>query len=345
MRSRLIDFRRRATLFAADTFFESLSRAGRLHPLAAPERHGVEVIRDVAYAETGKIAHRLDVWRPRDAGRSRTAGGNREGDRPVGRVFRSGVLYVHGGGFRILSKDSHWIMALMFARAGYVVFNVNYRLAPKYPFPDGLQDVCDAAIWVAEHGAEYGADPSKLIFAGESAGANLVTALTLATSYARPEPWARAVFERGVTPAAVLPACGLLQVSDPERFLRRRPHLATVAHDQIVVISEEYLARRNELPSLDLADPLVALERGTPPDRPLPPFLMGSAARRRAPPRPRARVAGHALRVAHLPARAARVPRVRHDEERAPMLARYVRLPRRASGNGARGHGVTPYFV
>lgn len=257
MRSRLIDFRRKATLFAADTFFESLSRAGRLHPLAAPERHGVEVLRDVAYAETGKIAHRLDVWRPRDMSTPRPC-----------------VLYVHGGGFRILSKDSHWIMALMFARAGYVVFNVNYRLAPKYPFPDGLQDVCEAAIWVAEHGAEYGADPDKLVFAGESAGANLVTALTLATSYERPEPWARAVFERGVTPAAVLPACGLLQVSDPERFLRRRPHLALVAHDQIVVISEEYLSRRNELASLDLADPLVALERKTPPDRPLPPFFI-----------------------------------------------------------------------
>lgn len=257
MRSRLVDLRRRATLFAADTLFESLSRAGRLHPLSAPERHGIEVLRDVAYADTGKIAHRLDVWRPRDMSTPRPC-----------------VLYVHGGGFRILSKDTHWIMALMFARAGYVVFNVNYRLAPKYPFPDGLEDVCAAALWVAEHGAEYGADPTKLVFAGESAGANLVTALTLATSYARPEPWARAVFDRGVTPAAVLPACGLLQVSEPERFMRRWPHLATVAHDQIVVISEEYLSRRNELPSLDLADPLVALERGTPPDRPLPPFFV-----------------------------------------------------------------------
>lgn len=257
MRSRLIDFRRRASLFAADTLFESLSRAGRLHPLAAPERHNIEVLRDVAYAGTGKIAHRLDVWRPR--------GGS--GPRPC-------ILYVHGGGFRILSKDSHWIMALMFARAGYVVFNVNYRLAPKYPFPDGLQDVCEAALWVADHAAEYGADPAKLVFAGESAGANLVTALALATSYERPEPWARAVFDRNVAPAAVLPACGLLQVSDPERFLRRQPHLATVAHDQLVVISEEYLKRRGEVGSLDLADPLVALERGIAPERPLPPFFI-----------------------------------------------------------------------
>ena len=253
----LIDLRRRATLFAADTFFESISRAGRLHPLAAPERHGIEVVGDVAYADTGKKAHLLDVWRPRAASAPRPC-----------------VLYVHGGGFRILSKDSHWIMALMFARAGYVVFNVNYRLAPKYPFPDGLEDVCAAARWVAEHAAEYGADPTKLVFAGESAGANLVTALTLATSYVRPEPWARAVFDAGVTPAAVLPACGLLQVSEPERFLRRWPHMATMAHDQLVIISEEYLSRRDDLPSLDLADPLVALERGAPPDRPLPPFFV-----------------------------------------------------------------------
>ena len=41
----------------------------------------------------------------------------------------------HGGGFSMLSKDTHWLMAMMFARRGYVVFNVNYRLAPQWPYP------------------------------------------------------------------------------------------------------------------------------------------------------------------------------------------------------------------
>ncbi len=266
LRRRLVDLRRRATLAATDKFFVSLSAAGRMHPLAAPERHNVELVRDVPYVPGGDAAHRLDVWRPRDA--------SPDAPRPC-------IFYVHGGGFRILSKDTHWIMGLMFARAGYVVFNVNYRLAPAHPFPEGLRDVCDALRWVADHATEYGADPGELVFAGESAGANLVTALTLATCYARPEPWARAVFDRGVVPRVVLPACGLLQVTEPGRFARRWPHLATFAHDQIVVISEQYLSRAAELDprTLDLADPLLVLERGDTPDRPLPPFFVSVGTR------------------------------------------------------------------
>ena len=47
------------------------------------------------------------------------------------------VFYVHGGGFRILSKDTHWVMGLAFARRGFVVFNMSYRLAPQAPLPGG----------------------------------------------------------------------------------------------------------------------------------------------------------------------------------------------------------------
>ena len=53
------------------------------------------------------------------------------GPRPV-------LMYVHGGAFRSLSKDTHWIMGLAFARRGFVVANVNYRLAPEHRFPAGL---------------------------------------------------------------------------------------------------------------------------------------------------------------------------------------------------------------
>jgi alpha/beta hydrolase fold len=57
------------------------------------------------------------------------------------------VFYVHGGAFRILSKDTHWVMALSFARRGFVVFNVSYRLAPKHRFPAPLEDVCHCCLF------------------------------------------------------------------------------------------------------------------------------------------------------------------------------------------------------
>ena len=133
------------------------------------------MIRDVAYDDSGLAEHRLDIYRPRGLARG-------ELDRvPV-------VLYVHGGGFRILSKDTHWVMGLAFARRGYLVFNVSYRLAPRHRFPAAVQDVAAALEWVRQNAARYGGDLDRLAFAGESAGANLVTSLALMSSYRRTEP-------------------------------------------------------------------------------------------------------------------------------------------------------------
>lgn len=264
MRASLTRLRRRATLFAVDRFFYSLAALGRAHPLSRPERHGIEVTRDVTYYDSGGLTLRLDVWRPRR-----------------GIAQRAAVMYVHGGGFRILSKDTHWIMALMFARAGYVVFNIDYRLAPAHPFPAAVEDVTRAFAWVTAHADEHGASRDSVFVAGESAGANLVTALTIATCFERTEPWARAVFDRGVVPAGVLPACGLLQVSEPERFARRWPHISTAANDQIIVIADEYLKDAKHLPKemLDFANPLSMLERNDEPARQLPPFFVACGTR------------------------------------------------------------------
>lgn len=247
--------RRRVGTVLLDGFFRGMSAAGRLHPRASSERHGVVVTRDVPYRPTGVSEHRLDIYRP--AGSTEPL--------PV-------VLYIHGGGFRILSKDTHWVMALAFARRGYLVFNVGYRLAPRHPFPAPLRDVMAAWDWVLEHAQEYGGDLGSLVVAGESAGANLATALTLATCMRRPEPWARAVFERGRAPTAVIPACGVLQVSDTHRFARRQRPASRFVLDRLTEVTRAYLGPDGA--SHDLADPLLVLERKAPLDRPLPPFFL-----------------------------------------------------------------------
>lgn len=253
-------FRRRAGAMVVDGFFRGISAAGKLHPKARPERHNIELIRDVAYRNSGLAEHRLDIYRPRDAGS--------QGPLPV-------IVYVHGGGFRILSKDTHWIMGLAFARRGYLVFNISYRLAPEHRFPAAIEDACDALAWVVEHAARFGGDPSRLALAGESAGANLVTSLAIATSYRRPEPWARRVFDAGVRPRAVVPACGVFQVTEPERFQRRFPRLSPFIYDRLLEVSDAYLgsAQPHRPGEHDLADPVMLFERGDAPDRPLPPFF------------------------------------------------------------------------
>ena len=254
--------RRQTGALLVDNFFRGISRAGKLHPHAQPHRHDVEVLEDVPYRDTGLGEHRLDVYRP---------AGIRRGELSQAPV----VLYVHGGGFRILSKETHWIMGLAYARRGYLVFNISYRLAPRHPFPAAVEDAGAALAWVRDNAARYGGDPERLVLAGESAGANLVTSLSLVTSYRRPEPWARELFDSGISPKAVVAACGILQVFGVERFKRRWPHMKSFIEDRLHEVSDSYLGDLSRVPeeTRELADPLLVLEEGRRPDRPLPAFF------------------------------------------------------------------------
>lgn len=253
-RGRVDAIRRAVGAAVVDGFFRGASRAGSLHPLADPRAHGVERVRDLAYLDGGNPHHRLDVYRPPG-----------DGPHPV-------MLYLHGGGFRILSKDTHWIMALAFARRGWLVFNASYRLAPADPFPSGLEDCAAAYQWALANAERFGGDPSRVVLAGESAGANLATSLAVASCYERPEPYARRVFEAGVVPRAVVASCGMFQVSDTARY-RRAAKLPWWITDRIEEVGEAYLDG-TAADSLDLADPLCVFERGERPARPLPPFFL-----------------------------------------------------------------------
>lgn len=263
--SRLQRLRQQAGALVVDNAFWGASALGRLHPFASPQKQGVVVTRDVPYLvdeDDRTHVHTLDLYRPVEAASSANGA---SGPLPV-------VLYVHGGGFRVLSKDTHWIMALAFARRGFLVYNINYRLAPRHPYPAALADVCAAFRHVVATAASLGGDLSKLVLAGESAGANLVTALSLCCVTRRPEPFAAAVFDTGVVPKVVLPACGIFQVSDVDRLHRRRP-LPAFLRDRLREVEESYLHRAAPS-SAPLADPLLLIERGLKLERPLPPYFL-----------------------------------------------------------------------
>ena len=190
------------------------------------------------------------------------------------------MFYAHGGAFHLLSKDTHWLMGLVFARFGYLVVNISYRLAPRHPYPAAIEDTCRAYGWMTSRLRELGGDPARVAVAGVSAGGNLITALTLAACERRAEPWARAIYDAGVVPRAALPFCAMLEVSRPERFSERRP-LPRWVDGMIRDASTAYLRGHSPVPGphTELADPLRIIEAaaGLSPGRfarPLPPFFV-----------------------------------------------------------------------
>ena len=112
---------------------------------------------------------------------------SRGGDIPI-RIYRpEGVelpspcaVYLHGGAFIKGSLDSGDTVAWGVAEeTGVVVVSVDYRLAPQYPFPAGLEDCYAAVSHLAEHGDMFGVQGERLALWGDSAGGNLAAATCL----------------------------------------------------------------------------------------------------------------------------------------------------------------------
>ncbi len=222
---------------------------------------GVRVEHDVPYRERHRRAHLLDVYRRRDAA----------GPLPT-------VMYIHGGAFSMMSKDTHRVMAYLLAAQGYQVFNVNYRLGPVHAYPKPLKDVMVALEWLLDHGAEYGADTDRLAIIGESAGANLTAALAYCATHPRPEPFARRIFERDLRMTCVAPLYGLLDLHDVRRFWRdpdKNRRMPGWVKGEIQGTAYSYLGRRvKRALQFPLASPLMLFEQEAPSgSRPLPPFF------------------------------------------------------------------------
>ena len=85
------------------------------------------------------------------------------------------IFHIHGGGFISMSSNSHQAYTRRWANdLNMPVFSVDYRLAPKNPFPDGLDDVWQAYMWVTKY---YSVPINKIIVTGDSAGGNMALCL------------------------------------------------------------------------------------------------------------------------------------------------------------------------
>jgi len=84
------------------------------------------------------------------------------------------ILYLHGGGYVGTSPNMYaFFTARLAAATQCEVFVADYRLAPEFPFPAGLNDAVSVIeAWLAE-----GSDRRTIFVAGDSGGGGLATSL------------------------------------------------------------------------------------------------------------------------------------------------------------------------
>lgn len=126
-----------------------------------------QVEQNVAYGMYSGLAMVMDVYRPTN---------------PNG----YGVIFISGSGWtRELSLDAtpltqtgqETIYAVPLAEAGYTVFNVSHRAAPRFRYPAPLEDVQRAARFIRYNADKFGINPDRIGAVGGSSGAHLVSML------------------------------------------------------------------------------------------------------------------------------------------------------------------------
>jgi len=93
------------------------------------------------------------------------------------------IIHIHGGGFVSGSSSSHRNYLYRWSKSlNRVIFSIDYRLAPDYPYPAALDDIWQAYNWIINYAEPLlGIKSNKIIVTGDSAGGNLALALTLRT--------------------------------------------------------------------------------------------------------------------------------------------------------------------
>ena len=84
------------------------------------------------------------------------------------------IVFYHGGGFVYNAAPHHFTLARKLAlNLGVKVFFVDYRLAPKHPFPTAVEDSFESYRYISENADRFGIDKSRIALCGDSAGGNL----------------------------------------------------------------------------------------------------------------------------------------------------------------------------
>lgn len=177
---------------------------------------------------------------------------------------RPGVIVIHGGGWVGGSREGMIRnFCLPYLEKGFVVANVEYRLARVAPAPAAVTDVLQAANWFRRNAKRYQVDSDRIVVTGGSAGGHLALMVGLTPKSAGLGPPAKV--------AAVINFYGITDVADQLSGPNRREYAVTWVPEQegrlelARRVSPMTYVRKNVPPVLTIhgdADPTVPYEHG-----------------------------------------------------------------------------------
>ncbi|MCW5748749.1 MAG: alpha/beta hydrolase [Alphaproteobacteria bacterium] len=137
-----------------DTYMQALSAS--LLPMGLGDPPIGEIIDRTIPGPGGSLPARL--YRPRDVAAGRLPA----------------ILFLHGGSWALGGLDAYDLPCrFLAASSGCLVMALDYRLAPEHKFPAAVDDSLAAWRWLADNAEAIGANPKRLVVAGDAAGGTL----------------------------------------------------------------------------------------------------------------------------------------------------------------------------
>lgn len=211
------------------------------------------------YSDIAGRAGTCDLYLPKTAESDSAEAGDGMGDEASSSGLRAAVLIVHGGAWLTGDKWTTTAYARMLAARGYVVINMNYRLAPAHKFPAQVDDVRQAIIWIRENAKRFRIDVNRIGMFGYSAGAHLSAIVAMAADESTDKQQAASLWANDDPRWKLMPKIRSLCIGGPPCDFRAMPPDNTA-------LSYFLGGSRSEKPGVyDAASPAVYVSASDPP--------------------------------------------------------------------------------
>jgi acetyl esterase/lipase len=140
----------------------------------------VRIDRGIVFASPDGVNLKLNTYRPLQTGKY------------------PALIVIYGGAWRSGTPDGSEQFSRYMAAQGYSVITIDYRHAPKYKFPQQLEDVKTALQYIRDRAADLEIDLNKMAIMGRSAGGHLATL----AAYQDDIPWQAVISYYGPTDLA-----------------------------------------------------------------------------------------------------------------------------------------------